>query len=724
MRHVLPTALILLVSGAAFAGEGMWVSQQLPEIAEPLKQAGLELDPAQLSRLTGHPMGAVVSLGGCTGSFVSPEGLVITNHHCAYGAIQLNSTPQKNLIAEGFNAATLADEVTAGPNARVYVTEEIRDVTDRVLAAQKDAKDGLARQKAIEAAQKALIADCEAGGGYRCNVYAFFGGLTWRLFKQLEIKDVRLVYAPPLGIGNFGGEVDNWMWPRHTGDFSFLRAYVGRDGRPAPFAGDNVPYRPKHHLKIAAEGLEAGDFAMVAGYPARTYRYALAEEFDDTATWTYPTQIAQFKDVIGLLEAAGSKDKDVEIKYASQVKGLYNYLKNMQGQLEGFEKAGTSAAKRRDEAAVLDWLKSRGEAGRPALEAHAALLELNAAKRATRERDSVTSWLGGTGLLATAAKLYRLSIERGKPDAEREPGYQLRDEADIEGWLKQLERRYDAGADRKLVAYWLGRYVALPKAQRVPEIDAWLGGNLEPDESGAAIDKTLDALYAGTKLGATDARLKWFKADRKAIEASGDSALKVARLLMPFILRNEETRKQQGGDDARWRPPYLQAVIDYNKTRGRAVYPDANSSLRITFGKVEGYSPRPGTTLPPFTKLEQIAGKATGTEPFDAPQAELDAIEAGRHGGRESKALGTVPVNFTSSLDITGGNSGSPTLNARGELVGLVFDMNWESVASNWLFNPELTRCIHLDIRYALWVMEQVGPAPRLLEEMAVKPAR
>src|SRR5690606_5134043 len=247
----LSAAAVLAVSSAARAAEGMWVPQQLPEIARSLKKAGLRLDPERLADLTGDPLGAVVSLGGCTASFVSPQGLVVTNHHCAYGAIQLNSTPGNNLMRDGFNAAAPADEITARPNARFYVPDPITHVTGQVGAAIDAASDPLGRTRALDAIEKRLVAACEADAGYRCSLYSFLGGNDYRLFRNLEIRDVRLAYAPPGSIGNYGGEVDNWMWPRHTGDFAFYRAYVGPDGKPAAHSPDNVPYQPKHWLKIA-----------------------------------------------------------------------------------------------------------------------------------------------------------------------------------------------------------------------------------------------------------------------------------------------------------------------------------------------------------------------------------------------------------------------------------------------------------------------------------------
>ncbi len=707
-----------LFASAATAREGMWVPQQLPEIAGPLKDAGLELSPEQLADLTGDPMGAVVALGGCTASFVSPNGLVATNHHCAYGAIQLNSTPEKNLMATGFNAATPADELSAGPNARVFVMDQITDVTADMRAAIAGAADGLARQNALEAKQKALIAACESEAGFRCTLYSFFGGQTFRLFRQMEIKDVRLAYAPPSSIGNYGGEVDNWMWPRHTGDFTFYRAYVGPDGKPAAFSKDNVPFRPKHWLKLADQPLEAGDFVMVAGYPGQTNRYALFDEFQNVAEWQYPVVGQHLKNVVALVEAAGKADKDVEVKYAATIRGWQNAMKNWDGQLEGFQRIDALATKQAEEQAVLDWLRA-GAAGaegldaKAALDAHAALEALAAKARETRERDLVLGQIGNTGLLASVRQLYRLAVEKAKPDLERAPGFQQRDLPGIEGGQRQLERRYARSMEMQLMAYWLGHYAKLPAAQRVPALDAIVGAGSE-----AAIKAGLDKLYAGTQLEGTDARLALLTADKATLDASTDPMVKLAVALFPTYMALENEAKSRGGDGLLHRPAFLAAVQAYRKSQGGHVYPDANLSLRITFGNVTGYTPRDGVAYTPFTTLEGLAAKATGTEPFDAPQVQLDAIRERRHGNRADAALGTVPVNFLSDLDITGGNSGSPVMDARGRLVGLAFDGNWESVSSNWVFDPKMTRMIAVDSRYMMWTMEHAYPAPQFVKEL------
>lgn len=705
----------LMPAGSARAGEGMWVPQQLPEITGPLKKAGLKLSAKQLSDLTADPMGAVVALGGCTASFVSPQGLVVTNHHCAYGAIQLNSTPEKNLIKDGFNALTLGDEVSAGPNARVYVLDSIKDVTTEAKAAIASAGDDpLGRTKALEAFEKKLIADCEAEAGFRCRMYSFSGGNTYRLFRNLEIRDVRLAYAPPGSVGKFGGDVDNWMWPRHTGDFSFYRVYVGKDGKPAAYSQDNVPYRPKHWLKFADKPLGEGDFVMVAGYPGSTNRYALAEEFDNTAEWTYPTLAKHYKQLIALVSAAGKKNPDIQVKYASTMASWNNTSKNYDGQLEGFKRIDAAAQKQAEETAVLNWLKGQGGKGATALAAHAKLIELLEQSKTTRDRDIVLNQFNGTGTVGVATQLYRLSIEREKPNAERESGYQERDLPTIEGGLKQLERRYVPAMDRQLQAYWLGEYLKLPAAQRVPAVDKWLGG-----KDTKAINRALDKL-AATKLGSTGERMKWLTADRKAFETSKDPAIQYAVAVMPTLLKLEQERKTRAGEALVARPVYLQALADYKKSQGKFVYPDANLSLRITFGNVTGYRPKDGVEYTPFTTLEGVAAKETGQDPFDSPKALLDAVAAKRYGGLEDKRLGTVPVNFLSDLDITGGNSGSPVLDAHGKLVGLAFDGNWESVSSNWVFDPKMTRMISVDGRYLRWIMREVYPAPQLLKEMNV----
>ncbi|MBB6182726.1 hypothetical protein HNQ86_000071 [Oleiagrimonas soli] len=701
---------------AAHADEGMWQPAQLPKLAKTLRAEGLKLDPKTLTDLTAYPMGAVVSLGFCTGSFVSPQGLIVTNHHCGYGTLQYNSTDKKNLIKDGFLAKTKAAELPGDPNLHIYVTESIRDVTGDIKAAIKPDMSPLDRFNAIDTAEKTLVKQCETSEDFRCDVYSFYGGYSYQLIKQREIKDVRMVYAPPESIGKYGGDVDNWMWPRHTGDFSYLRAYVAPDGHSAAYSKDNVPYQPKHWLKVNPKGLEAGDFAMVVGYPGSTNRYRLAEEVSDAVNWRYPTLLKVYGDLLGIIEKAGKADPKVAVTYASTVASINNGLKNFEGQLAGLNKADAVAAKREREAKLEQWLAAHPSAENRALSADIGKLrELIAQQRADRERDLDTN-LATRGLLGTAIRLVRLADERTKPDLERDQGMQKRDEPRIKGSLEQLARRMDPGVDQQMLVYGLMRYVKLPADQRMHGLDAWLDGASDQ----AAIEKKVAALYAGTSMTTTEGRLKWFNADSKQIAASDDRMIELARALMPQIKQREQQDKAITGQFQTLRPRYMEAMLAWNRAEGRPIYPDANSSLRVTFGTVRGYSPKDAVEYLPFTTAEGILEKDTGKEPFDAPKPELEAIRAKAYDGYASKRIGSLPVDFLTDVDTTGGNSGSPTLDAHGQLVGLLFDGNWESVSSDWLFNPKLTRSIHVDVRYMLWVMHHLDHADNLLEEMGV----
>jgi hypothetical protein len=717
MKHLALAVTLALCATSAAAVEGMWQPHQLPAIEAQLKKAGIAVDPKELKELTQYPMNAIVGLGFCTASFVSPMGLVVTNHHCAYGTIQFNSTAEKNLLRDGFLAKTLGEELAGEPTLRVFVTESITEVTDKVRAGLTDAMSGRQRFDAIDKAQKSLVAECEATKGYRCDVYVFHGGASYFLIRQLEIRDVRLVYAPAEAIGKFGGDIDNWMWPRHTGDFAYYRAYVGPDGKPADYNEANVPYRPKSHLKVQPAGLKPGDFTMIAGYPGRTNRYRLSEEVGDAISWSYPTQIQRYKDILAIIDRQTQGRPEAAIKYASTVAALNNGLKNFEGNLDGFAKIDAVGIKQAEEKAILDWAKANHPGGVAGFESLKSML---AEARARRDRDQILGLLNQSGTLTTAQSLYRLSVERAKPNAEREVGFQERDEIRIEGRLRQLDRRFDPQVDRALVEFLLGEYLKLPAEQRVAELDRWIaGGDTAP--TAELLDARLDALYAGTKIADLEQRLSWFKADRAALDAERDPAIAYARAMLPAALRLEDVLKTYAGDETRHRPAWMAARIAHAKSLGKEVYPDANNSLRVTFGNVMGYSPRDAVQYDPFTDLSGIVEKHTGKDPFDATQRQLDAIRQKRFG--PYAVDGKVPVNFLADLDITGGNSGSPMLNARAELVGLAFDGNYEAISSGWIFNEELTRTIGVDVRYMLWVMDAVDGAHRLLEEMGIKPA-
>ena len=709
LRPAALTLAIALAGGAAHADEGMWMPSQLPQLAKDLKAAGFKGNPADLADLTKHPMSAVVSLGGCTASFVSPQGLVVTNHHCALGAIQLNSTAERNLIQDGFIAATMADEPSAGPAARIWVTVGFDQVTDRILADAKG-KTGRAYFDAVETAQKAMVATCEQDAGHRCSVSSMYYGREYYLVKQLELKDIRLVYAPPRAIGNYGDDIDNFMWPRHTGDFTFYRAYVGKDGKPAAYSKDNVPYAPPAHLTVSTAPVKAGDFAMVAGYPGTTFRHRTASEFANQIEWLLPTRVDVVGGLIKTIEAATAGDKTKDVLYASTVAGQKNTLKRAQGELDGLRRSDAVRVRAADEAAMLAWLAKQPDAAALQADIRAMQAQLDAGQ-ATRERDFLLPFLR-PGLLGSAISLRRLAMERGKPDALRESGFQLRDEVLIEGALKQLQRRYDPEVEKATLRYALKRYYALPAAQRVAEFDAAFGA------SEAIAAANLDAIYLTTKLGTEADRLALMKAAPDAVLASTDPLMKLAAALQPALLRLEEEGKQRSGELMRLRRAYMQALVGYRNSQGKAVYPDANSTLRVSYGKVSALSPRDGMDYRPVTTVAGIVEKNTGVEPFDAPKPLLDAIAEGDFGSTIDPTLQTQTVNFMTNLDTTGGNSGSPVLDANGKLIGLNFDSNWEAVSASWMFDPRYKRAIHVDMRYLRWLLAKVYPAPHLLKEM------
>jgi hypothetical protein len=707
-------------ASAAWADEGMYLPEQLPALADTLREAGLELSADQLSDLSAAPLGAIISLGGCSASFVSAEGLVVTNHHCAVDALQQNSTAEENLLEDGFIAGDRAAERWAGPGSRVYITDAMTDVTETVVSAIASAASDRERFAAFDQASKALIAECEAPGGVRCELESYFGGQEYRLIRQVKIEDVRLVYAPPSGIGYYGGETDNWMWPRHTGDFTFFRAYVGPDGRPAPHSPDNVPFVPAQVLTVSTEGVADGSYVMVAGYPGGTYRYRTAAEMEHAEQVSYPWQIEVLGEVMALLEVRMAEDEDAAVRLGTLYFGMSNYRKNNEGMRDGFVRSGIVESARARDATVRDAVAAlTDEAQRARLEA--GLTELDAvlqAGMATEARDRIVGWmLWSTRLFAVASNLQFLATQRViADDMAREAGYQERDWQTIADRLGRTERSYDPVADERAMAYFLELADELPADARIPAVDALLEAHRSAESPFAS---AAAALYGTTALKDEAVRTEMLTWTPEQFAASTDPIVQFAVAMAPLRAEMREASKLLSGALLRLRPLQMEAI---RLASEGPLYPDANGSLRVTFGQVAGYTGVDGTAHTPFTVVEEIAAKHTGEEPFNAPEALLQAIASGEQQGYQAAALGSVPVAFISDVDTTGGNSGSATLDAQGRLVGLLFDGNYESMASDWVFDTEMSRSIHVDIRFVLWLMDRVMPAHHLLEEMGIRP--
>jgi Peptidase S46 len=708
---------VALAAPGLFADEGMWMPQQVRELAPELVKMGLKLDPRKLADLTGDPMGAIVSLGGCSASFVSPQGLVITNHHCVYSYLQYNSTPQRDLIESGFLAKTTAEEVPAAPDARVWVTTSIEDVTDQVLAKSSEKLSDLERYKRVERRRRELVRDCEKEGGVRCTVPSFFEGSKFWRVKQLEIRDVRLVYAPPQGIGNYGGEVDNWMWPRHTGDFGFLRAYVAPDGKPSDFARENVPYQPKHFLKVSTADFDPGDFMMVIGYPGRTYRYELADEVKEAQEFDIPTSIRYRKELIRILEDAGRTNKDVSIRNASRLRSLLNYLKKYEGTIDAFEKGNLIERRRAEERAIAALVANDAAAKKRYEESLAEIGRFDAARWKTRERDALLEWLySASPMLSQANTVWRLAGERPKDDIDRALGFQERDWKRLKAGITRAQRTIEPGSDRAGLRYFLLEASKLPADQRIPAVDDALAATGEKDAA-SSVDEFLDQLYGVTKVSDSKERLAMFEESRAQLTGRNDSMLQFAAALRSTMDEKQKREDEITGAMMRLRPGYVALLQKLRKGR---VYPDANSTLRVTFGQVKGYAPRDSVQYAAQTSLHGVVEKETGSDPFDAPAVLLAASREKKLGPYFDPELGDVPVDFLTTGDITNGSSGSATLNGKGELTGLAFDGNYEAMGSDYLVNPDVQRAIHVDTRYIIWVMDAVDGAHNLIREMGL----
>lgn len=710
--------LLGMVAAPAGADEGMWLPHKITqEMVDAWRARGLELGKSDIYNKDGDGLtGAIIQLGGGTGSFVSIDGLILTNHHVAFGALQRSSTVNSNYIQEGFLARTRVEEIPAlGYEALVELAVE--DVTDEVLKTVNDGMSDYERYKAIEKQIKKIVKKAEKGKDVECRVRDFYGGLYYYLYTYFKIKDCRIVYAPPLGIGEYGGDIDNWMWPRHTGDFSFLRAYVGPDGKSAEYAEDNVPYHPKRYLAVSRAPLEEGGFTMVIGYPGSTRRYRTSYSIDHYINRNYPQSIKRFGDIIAILDEESAKSEESAIKLASTVKGLNNAYKNNQGMLEGLLRSNLLEKKLKEEAELRRFIKAN-----PDLEPEyrTVLDDIKAQYDEYLTFYQQNAIAGYMGYLCTALReaitLYKWSDEREKEDIERDPGYMDRDEPRVRHMLELADLRYDEGADKRVFAYFIKQAMTLPENTRIRTLDKIFHDTPE-DELDGAIESYLDKLYEGTGVTGKEARMKMFGMEKGKLLALKDPFIALAAELEVERKELEKRNESFAGALDKLRPRLMKLWMKY---RGGLLYPDANGTMRVSAGEIKGYSPRDAVHYDYITSLNGVIEKYTGERPFDAPQKLLDLYEAKDFGAYVDPALGDVPVCFLSTNDLTGGNSGSPIMNGKGEVIGTIFDGNYESISADFQFVPRLTRSINCDSRYILFILEKFAGADELLRELKI----
>ena len=682
----------LVITLGATADEGMWLLPLIQQMnKKDLKEAGCKLTPQEIYNINKSSLkDAIVQFGGgCTGEMISNQGLLVTNHHCGYGSIQGLSTDEHNYLMEGYWANERAEEIPV-PGLNVTFLVSMEDVTARM----EEAADP-------EALRKQLVEDATKGKpGTRAVVTGFYNENVYYLIIYRTYTDVRFVAAPPASMGKFGGETDNWMWPRHTCDFSMFRVYAGKDNMPAEYSLDNVPYRPARSLKVSLKGVQEDDYAMIMGYPGRTQRYQTAEQLKQMIAGN---RIAIDARTVrqDIMWEAMCADPSVQLKYASKYAGSANGWKKWQGEELAFENLNIIGREEEKEAALKAWIAAdparQARYGTP-IEDIADYVKKNAAdNRAVSLITEAPYRIELVGLYGNLMNIFSREKQRGADDA-----------AALDAAKKRLQRTYRdyvEPLDRKEAVALLDFYRKNAKPEDFPVI---------PDQDFATMDipAYVKCLFDNSLL--TD----YAKLENATVEQlQADPAAGLYNSIMEKLMNHYNAR--YAIDDKAYnaaRKNFAAALMEWQK--GQAMYPDATSTMRLTYGHVLPYSPKDGLKYLHFTTLKGVMEKEDPTNPeFIVPAKVKELYEAGDY-GRWADADGTLHTCFLTNNDITGGNSGSPVLDARGNLIGLAFDGNWESMSSDVMFEPDLQRCICVDIRFVLWMVEKYGGATNIINEI------
>lgn len=700
----------LLTNLNVIADEGMWEPYELPKLESELKKSGFTTDVASLSNLFEHPMSAVVSLGGCSAAFVSPEGLIATNYHCIESSfLQYNSSDDENLFETGFLARSKDKEKRSAPGARVYITTESKEITNQVLSGVTDETESLDRAKLIENNKKLIIKQCENSEEIECRVRTFFSGEVYKLEKLFKIKDVRLVYAPPAYVGEYGGEIDNWMYPRHTGDFALLRAYVDKDGSSSEFSKENIPYASNSFLEISAKGVNEGDFVMVLGYPGRTNRLLTFNEIKYDLKIGFQESIRFLNQGIKLIDENTSEEDGTKLKYRGRKSGFENYYKKISGQKNGaenFELLKTEKAKWDNFLSFVE--KNASDKESDYLDELLALIDATLQERLSRR------YYGNSSLIAMAQRLYRNAAEKEKSDPERKQGYQNRDQERLSNSIKRMDYSFDSNVDKAIFLDRLETYKGFSKNLRRPVFSKEL--NLDQELGKTKI--IVDEIYSSTFITSAE-MLRLKDMSLKQMNALNDPLIIFVKSIYEESLKYEKMYEKQSARREFLKSNFIKLLRKYYKSINKEIYADANGTLRATYGNVLGVSIKDGAFYKPFTTLEGIVEKHTGVNPFNVEKSLLNKIAEKDYGDYVFDHVGSVPVNFLSTLDITNGNSGSATINSNFELVGLAFDGMIETIIADYKYIPQ-ARTISVDSRYLLWTLDKVEKASNILEELTI----
>lgn len=714
MKRLFSLILILTLSLGfkARADEGMWLLPLIEKLnIGKMTELGFKLTAEDIYSLNKASIkdAIVIFGGGCTGEIVSSQGLILTNHHCGYGQIQSHSTVEHDYLKDGFWAMSKEEEL---PNRGLSVTFLVRieDVTAQMLAGVKPGMTETERTAALGEARAAIEKKASEGNNYRATVSSFYGGNYFYLLVYERYLDVRLVGAPPSSIGKFGSDTDNWEWPRHTGDFSVFRVYSGPDGKPAPYSKDNVPLKPKHYLPVSLKERNKGDFAMILGYPGRTNRYMTSYEVNEQLKIVHPDRIK----IRGLKQdiwmADMQADPKVNIQYSAKYFGSSNYWKYSIGQKAGLERLNVMAKKEEIEKQFNSWVNANADRKAKYGEA------LNSIKTGIEGRAEyynalqyLNECLQGCELLNMSSMATMLINAIKSGDAQK-----IKDAATmVKNNAQSFYKDYNAPTDRKSMKAMLALYRADIPAKFHPDFYV----NIVDKKFKGSIDRFVDEMFAKSVF-TSEEKLNAFLEKPVLKTLENDLVTLTSASIMKIGGDISKGASQFDSQLATARRLWIAALMEMAPEK--TLYPDANSTMRLTYGTVQDYDPKDGVTYKYYTTLQGVVDKyKPGDYEFDLPKKLLD-LNARKEYRRYGSSKGYMPVCFLTTNDITGGNSGSPVMNDRGELIGLAFDGNWEAMSGDIAYETNLQRTIVVDIRYVLWTMDVYAGAKHLVDEMTI----
>ena len=711
MKKIFLTLLVAaLAATQASADKGMWLLQLMRQqnLEDQMKKLGLQISADEIYSPTAPSIKDAIGIfgGGCTGEVISPNGLIITNHHCGFGHIQQLSTVEHNYLHNGFWSQSNDQELPCeglGFTFVVKITDVTDDINNRIAKGEISEAESFNRNKLAEIAKTLFNADNIKDKEYMYpQLLPYFEANKYYLVYYKKYTDVRLVATPPFAIGKFGGETDNWMWPRHTGDFSVFRIYADKNGNPAAYSKDNVPLSTPKHLTISIAGVEQDDFAMIMGFPGSTSRYLTADEVKQRMYQKNEPRIAMRDVTLNIIREEMEKSEDISIKYAAKLARISNYWKNSIGMNKAIIDNKVIETKLSEEAAFKAWAQQQGNS------AYANVVEQINACVAEMNRTQYLTMLTNE-LLSNTEFLSRNLAESDKKmfDTPESIGEKIKAKY---SWLHN--RDYIHQIDRRIAKETLPLYFSLTKAEErnsyLNDIYAKYKGNLE---------KYIDEVYDNSILASKKNVEKFLKKPNlKKFEKDPAQKLRSA------ILASQKLLNEKNREDANKINPlhktYLKGLME--KANGAPMAPDANSTMRMTYGSVKPYQPKDGVTYNHYTTLKGVMEKENPKSNEFIVPARLKELYNQKDYGSYALANGEMPVAFLTTNDITGGNSGSGVLNSRGELIGLAFDGNWESLSGDINFDNNKQRCINVDIRYVLFVIEKFGNCKRLIDEMSI----